>query len=329
MSRTSPALQEPLRLWATEPTARPAAVNTTAAAPAPALWAVAGGKGGTGKSFVASALGTVLAQRGFGVTLIDADIGGPNLHSFLGIKFPAPSLTDFFDSRLNLQGLRQGCQVPGLSLVGGDVRSLDSGSIRASQTRRLFRQVRLLDSSFVVFDLGSGSQHHTLDAFLQAERKLMVLVPERTSIENSYHFLKNAYFRQLRLSFSEAGMGPLVEATLKKRAALGVHDVRGLAEALRAHGPQCRELVDQQQAEFNVDILLNRARSAEDTALAQGAASVVRKAMGINCRFIGEIPLDANVQLSLSANSTFVAAHPFSPGAIALKRIADFLCTDK
>jgi flagellar biosynthesis protein FlhG len=37
------------------------------------IWAIGGGKGGTGKSFVTSTMGTNLAFRGKKVTLIDAD----------------------------------------------------------------------------------------------------------------------------------------------------------------------------------------------------------------------------------------------------------------
>ncbi len=52
------------------------------------IWAIGGGKGGTGKSFLTSSIGRNLAQSGYRVTLIDADLGGANLHSFLKIRKP-------------------------------------------------------------------------------------------------------------------------------------------------------------------------------------------------------------------------------------------------
>ncbi|PYS95825.1 MAG: hypothetical protein DMF50_07110, partial [Acidobacteria bacterium] len=47
----------------------------------PQVWAVGGGKGGTGKSLVAASLAIHLAQMGRRVVLVDGDLGTPNLHS--------------------------------------------------------------------------------------------------------------------------------------------------------------------------------------------------------------------------------------------------------
>ena len=48
--------------------------------------AVGGGKGGVGKSVLAANLGIYLAQLGKHVVLLDADLGGANLHTFLGVE---------------------------------------------------------------------------------------------------------------------------------------------------------------------------------------------------------------------------------------------------
>ena len=69
------------------------------------IWAFGGGKGGTGKTFITSCLGTCLAKRGRRVVLVDMDIGGANLHSFIGISRPQKSLTDFFESGVSLSDL--------------------------------------------------------------------------------------------------------------------------------------------------------------------------------------------------------------------------------
>ena len=43
------------------------------------IWALGGGKGGTGKTFVLSQLANCLASKGKRVILIDTDFGGANL----------------------------------------------------------------------------------------------------------------------------------------------------------------------------------------------------------------------------------------------------------
>ncbi len=40
------------------------------------IWAIAGGKGGIGKSFVTANLGIALCERGKKVIVVDADLGG-------------------------------------------------------------------------------------------------------------------------------------------------------------------------------------------------------------------------------------------------------------
>ncbi|MBW2091668.1 MAG: P-loop NTPase, partial [Deltaproteobacteria bacterium] len=69
------------------------------------IWAVGGGKGGVGKSFLISGMGSSLALEGKQVILLDADLGGANLHTFLGINKPENTLTDFFDDKLPLSEL--------------------------------------------------------------------------------------------------------------------------------------------------------------------------------------------------------------------------------
>ncbi len=48
--------------------------------------AVASGKGGVGKSAVTANLAAVLAQRGHGVGVVDADLNGPSLARMLGVR---------------------------------------------------------------------------------------------------------------------------------------------------------------------------------------------------------------------------------------------------
>jgi len=47
---------------------------------------VASGKGGVGKSLVASSLALNLSKRGFKVGLLDLDLYGPSSHIILGVR---------------------------------------------------------------------------------------------------------------------------------------------------------------------------------------------------------------------------------------------------
>ena len=72
-----------------------AGVPTAVPPEGPEIWAVGGGKGGVGKSVIAANLGVVLARRGRPTTLLDADFGGANIHTLLGMPRPERGLGDF------------------------------------------------------------------------------------------------------------------------------------------------------------------------------------------------------------------------------------------
>src|ERR1700761_5318102 len=64
------------------------------------IWAVGGGKGGVGKSLVASSLAIALSRMGNKVIAVDLDLGGANLHTTLGLDLPKQTLGDFFSQRI-------------------------------------------------------------------------------------------------------------------------------------------------------------------------------------------------------------------------------------
>ena len=157
------------------------------------IWAIAGGKGGTGKSFVISCLGTYLAIMGKRVILIDADLGGANLHTFLGIDRPKCSLTDFFDKKSQLNELIVESRIPNLGLLVGALQTLAPDGIKYAQKQKLLRHIKSLDADHVLIDLGAGAHFNTIDTFLLADKMIVVVVPEITSIENVYYFLRAVF----------------------------------------------------------------------------------------------------------------------------------------
>ena len=60
------------------------------------ILAVGGGKGGSGKSFIAANIGISLCKRGRRVIMVDTDLGGANLHTLLGLSPPQARLASAF-----------------------------------------------------------------------------------------------------------------------------------------------------------------------------------------------------------------------------------------
>ena len=55
---------------------------------APHIVSIGGGRAGVGKTLLAANLGIYLAQIGKRVVVVDADVGGANLHTLVGIPRP-------------------------------------------------------------------------------------------------------------------------------------------------------------------------------------------------------------------------------------------------
>ena len=116
----------------------------------PEVWAIGGGKGGTGKSFIASNIATYLAQQGKRTVLIDADFGGANLHTLLGVPKPKQTITDFFRKKIPLDQLIVSCKVPNLGLIVGPIRSFEPDSIKYVQKVKLLNHVKKIDADIVL-----------------------------------------------------------------------------------------------------------------------------------------------------------------------------------
>jgi MinD-like ATPase involved in chromosome partitioning or flagellar assembly len=167
-----------------------------ASEPSADLWAVAGGKGGVGKSVLAANLAVAVARRGLRCLLIDADLGGGNQHTLFGVEAPRTTLDAFLqgDAR-ELASVATPTRFHNLSLVFAACDALGSANPKHSQKQKFIRHLRKADADVVILDLGAGTSFNTLDLFLSARVQLVVTTPELTAIQNAYGFIKCAHSR--------------------------------------------------------------------------------------------------------------------------------------
>ena len=100
--------------------AEPGTVPAVPSETPPRVVAVAGGKGGVGKSLVAANVGIFLATIGKRVVIVDAALGTPNLHVFAGVQRPSRTLSEcLVPGGPRLDELTIATPVPALRLVAG------------------------------------------------------------------------------------------------------------------------------------------------------------------------------------------------------------------
>ncbi len=290
-----------------------------------AVWAVGGGKGGTGKTLIASNIAISLAKRGQRVLLVDADVGGANLHTCLGIERPRYTLGAFFQGNHgDLSDFMEETGVANLLLVSG---TLDY-PIRGPKVRdmnRLRNALRRAQVDYVILDIGSGSAQTTMELFLMASLGLYVIVPEPTSIENTYRFLKEALYWTLVRSTRKR----TVKSALNKAFHVGkVEDFQPVPELLRQLSrtePLVSRILKSSLESFQVRLVLNQVRRYEDVEVGFSVRSAVHKYFGLRVDYSGYINFDERVIQCVRSRQSLLQSFPESNAAKCIENLTQRL----
>ncbi len=276
---------------------------TEPAAPAPRLdgaariWAVGAGKGGVGKSLVASSLACAMAASGRRCALIDADLGGANLHTMLGVPAPRWTLSHFLSGEVKaLAELLVPTSVPHLSLVSASRALLDMANPKHCQKEKFLRHVRGLDVEEVVIDLGAGSAFNVLDAFLVARRGLVVVTSEPTAIENAQHFIRAAFYRSLRVVTRRPEVRAAILRANEDGSLRRVGSTWDLIAGVRRIDPLAAKLLAEQAEAFAPLLLVNQARDLEDRQVGPALAARCWERLGVAIDYAGHIDADPHVR---------------------------------
>ncbi len=293
------------------------------------ILAVGGGKGGTGKSFLAANLAIEMGSRRGDVVIIDADLGGPNLHTFLSIKENGKDLGEFVRNHvLRLEEVMTATPYPGLKIIKGSEHFLFLANLNHLKKLKFIRQIRTLPAESVILDLGTGSAYNTLDLFVIAKPGILVVTPEPTAVENTYHFLKSCAIRILKLYaryYKIAGLAEKVREGFESNP----RTLRSFLDGLASRDEPSGEILLAALKNFKPRLVVNKARGEKDGLLGSSMVDVVRKYFLIEIELLGTIPYDERVHWSLKKFSPFILEYPESSVSEALKSIAQKLLPDR
>ncbi len=254
------------------------------------IWAIGGGKGGVGKSFVAGNLGILLAKKGHRVILADLDLGGANLHTWLGVNSPERGVSEFVVRNVEqIEDLLIPTEIPKLRLISGARDGVEIANLKHTQKIRFLMALKRLDAEYIVMDLGAGTAYNTVDFFLLADKQLLLVMPEPTSIENAYRFLKNSFYRKLRHTSASYGLRPVVEQMLKTNNSFGIKTPKDLIQYLRQMGGNAAIFVEEQLRNFQPMLILNQVRSNSDVRVGKGMEQACKKYFGLTLHFTGHL----------------------------------------
>lgn len=290
---------------------------------------VASGKGGVGKTVLSANLGLALAARGKTTVLIDVDLGGSNLHTVLGVNNRHDGIGDFVYSRdreLTVGSLVIPTGHDHLFLVPGDCLVPGTANLPSFRKKKLQSDLHSLIADFVLADLSSGSSYNTVDFFLMSRAGLLVITPETTSILNAYSFLKTGVWRLLYRSFpAKSEQRELIDQFMTGRIERSASPVQTLLGMIETVDDRSAAHAREQLRDFTPRIVINEWRQETDFRIAAKLREVALRNLGIHIEYVGFVPYDARVPLSVIKRRPAYRTLPDSPFRRALDELANRL----
>lgn len=287
------------------------------------IWAIGGGKGGVGKSLLASSLAIALSRMGNKTIAIDLDLGGANLHTALGVNLPKQTLSDFLNQRVpSIDQCVVPSGIPQLEIISGAQDAVGITNIRPSQKMELLKNIRKLDADYIIFDLGAGTGYNTLDFFLSSDVGLLTILPEPTSIENAYRFIKSCYFRYLSHSPLLEEIRPLIESAMDPKNAAGIKSPADLFREANKLSPEVGIKLKREIEKFRPYIVVNQTRTQTDIDIGDSVRTVCKKYFGIEADYVGHLDYDSSVWQSVRRKKPLMIEFPNSKIVYSIEQIA-------
>ena len=286
------------------------------------IFPIGGGKGGIGKSFITANLGVLFARHGKKVVLVDLDLGGSNLHTFLGIKNPRRGLNEFINKTYkNLEHVVVPTIVPNLFMISSMNCSIEIANLFHSQKLRVIKAIQELPYEYVLLDLGAGTNYNTLDFFLTSNEGLFIFTPEPTSIENTVRFIRAAYLRKLKQILKQRTFNTIVKNIVDDLKSEIIVSSSNIFSFLDKYDPPRSELLQIKLREFKFKFVLNQFRKQIDVNLGDKIEKVCNRHFYSKFEFLGNISYDERVCDSIYKKTIFINRYPHILTAMELQNI--------
>lgn len=289
----------------------------------PAIIAVGGGKGGVGKSVISANLATMLSRAGSRVLVVDLDLGCSNLHTHFGISMPKRSLADFLlKDNVSFKDILLPAPSPGVAFAAGgreekwEYHIENHRKIMGRLWNAILASRKDFNIDFVIFDLGAGVHKLTMDFFTAAHLGIVTVLPEPTSIENAYAFLKIALWKYVE-NVGEQVSNPQIANDVKESLAeVGLDSVnRGYVDCFRNLRPSYPCFIQSLSSAIlgrAIGIVVNQTREQSDIDIGKSMEHICQRYFGLTTHFLGYLNYDECVWKSLRNRRLLVSDFPHS-----------------
>lgn len=277
------------------------------------IWAVGGGKGGVGKSLVTANTSICLALMGYKVVTVDLDLGGANMHTCLGIPIPEKTLSDYISKKVgNINDLVVPTPIKNLKIISGAQDELGMANLRQMHKNKILSKLGELDADYVLLDLGAGTSFNTLDFFISADKGVLVILPEPTSIENTYRFIKSVYHRRLKMIEELLDIQPLINQAMNAKISNAGNTPVELVKKVIEINPEMGQRLEHEISKLQPHIIMNQVRSQNDIDIGFSIQNVCKRYFGIDINYLGYLDYDASVWQSVKKRRPLLMEFPNS-----------------
>jgi flagellar biosynthesis protein FlhG len=283
---------------------------------------IGGGKGGSGKSFIAANLGVLFAKQGKKVVVVDLDLGGSNLHTFLSLRSPKLGLNDFLNKTYKkLDQVAVPTSVPNLSLISSSNCSHEIGNLFHTQKLKIIRAISKLSYDYVLLDLGAGTIFNILDFFLISNNGLFIITPEPTSIENTFQFIKAVYLRKIKQVLSQRTFNSCVKRFQSETKNTIIRSPMELIETVDKHDPKTGNALKAELQKMHFKFIINQFRKETDVTMGNKIEKLCNKHFFSKFQFLGNIRYDDRVHDAIYSRSIYMIKYPYSITAVDLQNV--------
>ena len=168
---------------------------------------VVSGKGGVGKSTVASNFALALAQSGASVGLLDADIYGPSQHIMFGVRGDRPMMRDIEGKGWIVPIEKFGIKMMSIGLLVDEKQAVVwRGPMVSSAIRQFVSDVDWGELDYLVIDMppGTGDIHLTVVQTVPVTGVIVVTTPQTVALADAKKGI--AMFGQAQLKVPIIGL---------------------------------------------------------------------------------------------------------------------------
>ena len=152
----------------------------------------------------------------------------------------------------------------------------------------------------------------TRDFFISADQGILMALPEPTSIENTYRFIKSVYHRKLKMIEELLEIGPIIDRAMNAKISQNSTPADLIRNIIDIN-PQVGYRLKNEISKLTCKLIINQARTQSDIDIGFSMKIICKKYFGINLDYVGYLDYDATVWQSVKRRKPLLMEFPNSP----------------